>query len=114
MAALEEVFAQTMPSNMAFDYTGMSYQEKQAAEGIPIYETFYEGDMKTLPLKRWDRLGANAAFLNLEGAGDSNNCYVAEIPTGASTKPMRHIYEELIYVLQGTGATTMTGTRISP
>jgi hydrophobic/amphiphilic exporter-1 (mainly G- bacteria), HAE1 family len=35
MAALEEVFAQTMPSNMAFDYTGMSYQEKQAAEGIP-------------------------------------------------------------------------------
>jgi HAE1 family hydrophobic/amphiphilic exporter-1 len=35
MAALEEVFAQTMPAGMAFDYTGMSYQEKQAAEGIP-------------------------------------------------------------------------------
>lgn len=35
MAALEEVFAQTMPASMAFDYTGMSYQEKQAAEGIP-------------------------------------------------------------------------------
>ncbi|WP_031498949.1 efflux RND transporter permease subunit [Bryobacter aggregatus] len=35
MAALEEVFAQTMPSQMAFDYTGMSYQEKKAADGIP-------------------------------------------------------------------------------
>jgi HAE1 family hydrophobic/amphiphilic exporter-1 len=35
MAALEEVFAQTMPSTMAFDYTGMSYQEKKAADGIP-------------------------------------------------------------------------------
>ncbi|MBN9663396.1 MAG: multidrug efflux RND transporter permease subunit [Acidobacteria bacterium] len=35
MEALEEVFAQTMPSNMAFDYTGMSYQEKKASEGIP-------------------------------------------------------------------------------
>jgi HAE1 family hydrophobic/amphiphilic exporter-1 len=35
MQALEEVFAQTMPSTMAFDYTGMSYQEKKAAEGIP-------------------------------------------------------------------------------
>ncbi len=34
MAALEEVFAQTMPSNMAYDYTGMSFQEKQAAQGI--------------------------------------------------------------------------------
>jgi len=35
MAALEEVFSQTMPSNMAFDYTGMSYQEKKASEGLP-------------------------------------------------------------------------------
>ena len=35
MAALEEVFARTMPPQMAFDYIGMSYQEKQAAEGIP-------------------------------------------------------------------------------
>jgi len=34
MAALEETFAQTMPSTMAFDYTGMSYQEKRAAEGL--------------------------------------------------------------------------------
>jgi HAE1 family hydrophobic/amphiphilic exporter-1 len=35
MAALEEVFAQTMPAQMAFDYTGMSYQEKKAADGLP-------------------------------------------------------------------------------
>jgi HAE1 family hydrophobic/amphiphilic exporter-1 len=34
MAALEEVFHQTMPAYMSFDYTGMSYQEKRAAEGI--------------------------------------------------------------------------------
>jgi HAE1 family hydrophobic/amphiphilic exporter-1 len=33
--ALEEVFAQTMPKEMGFDYIGMSYQEKKAAEGIP-------------------------------------------------------------------------------
>ncbi len=35
MQALEEVFAQTMPREMGFDYTGMSYQEKQAAQGVP-------------------------------------------------------------------------------
>lgn len=35
MAALEEVFAETMPTTMAFDYTGMSFQEKQASEGLP-------------------------------------------------------------------------------
>ncbi len=35
MKALEEVFHQTMPAEMGFDYYGMSYQEQQAAEGVP-------------------------------------------------------------------------------
>jgi multidrug efflux pump len=34
MKALEEVFAQTMPSEMGYDYMGMSYQEKKAEEGV--------------------------------------------------------------------------------
>jgi multidrug efflux pump subunit AcrB len=34
-AALEEVFKQTMPTEMGFDYMGMSYQEKKAEEGVP-------------------------------------------------------------------------------
>ena len=35
MKALEEVFAETMPSGMGYDYFGMSYQEQQAAQGVP-------------------------------------------------------------------------------
>jgi len=35
MAAMEEVFAQTMPPDMGFDYLGMSYQEKRAQQGVP-------------------------------------------------------------------------------
>jgi hydrophobic/amphiphilic exporter-1 (mainly G- bacteria), HAE1 family len=34
MKALEETFAQTMPSQMGYDYSGMSFQEKKAQEGI--------------------------------------------------------------------------------
>lgn len=34
MAVFEEVFRETMPSTMGFDYMGMSYQEKVAAEGV--------------------------------------------------------------------------------
>jgi HAE1 family hydrophobic/amphiphilic exporter-1 len=33
--ALEEVFAQTMPSEMGYDYIGMSFQEKRAQQGVP-------------------------------------------------------------------------------
>jgi HAE1 family hydrophobic/amphiphilic exporter-1 len=35
MKALEEVFAQTMPPGMGFDYMGMSFQEQKAQQGVP-------------------------------------------------------------------------------
>jgi HAE1 family hydrophobic/amphiphilic exporter-1 len=34
MKALEEVFKQTMPQEMGYDYMGMSYQEQKAAKGV--------------------------------------------------------------------------------
>ncbi len=34
MTALEEVFAETMPSDMGFAYSGMSFQEKKAQQGV--------------------------------------------------------------------------------
>jgi hydrophobic/amphiphilic exporter-1 (mainly G- bacteria), HAE1 family len=34
MTALEEVYAQNMPPEMGYDYSGMSFQEKKAQEGI--------------------------------------------------------------------------------
>ena len=43
MKALEEVFAETMPAEMGFDYMGMSFQEKVAAEGVPA-----ERDLRVL------------------------------------------------------------------
>jgi HAE1 family hydrophobic/amphiphilic exporter-1 len=39
-AALEEVFKQTMPAEMGFDYMGMSYQEQKARQGIPASVIF--------------------------------------------------------------------------
>jgi HAE1 family hydrophobic/amphiphilic exporter-1 len=38
--ALEEVFAQTMPGEMGFDYSGMSFQEQQASKGVPASAIF--------------------------------------------------------------------------
>src|SRR5258706_6258062 len=35
MKALEEVFDQTMPREMGYDYMAMSFQEKKAQEGVP-------------------------------------------------------------------------------
>ena len=38
--ALEDVFKQTMPSDMGFDYSGISYQEQQARKGVPAAAVF--------------------------------------------------------------------------
>jgi HAE1 family hydrophobic/amphiphilic exporter-1 len=40
MKALENVFSQTMPSEMGFDYMGMSYQEQKAAKGVSAGQIF--------------------------------------------------------------------------
>src|SRR5262245_5701444 len=40
MAALEQVFAETMPAQMGYDYNGMSFQEKVAQQGVPASVIF--------------------------------------------------------------------------
>ena len=39
-AALEDVFKQSMPGEMGFDYMGMSYQEQKARQGLPASVIF--------------------------------------------------------------------------
>ncbi|HEX3742372.1 MAG TPA: efflux RND transporter permease subunit [Bryobacteraceae bacterium] len=39
-AALEEAFHKTMPETMGYSYSGMSFQEQSAAEGIPAAAVF--------------------------------------------------------------------------
>jgi len=40
MKALEETFAATMPREMGFDYSGMSFQEQKAAQGVSTIQVF--------------------------------------------------------------------------
>jgi len=45
------------------------------------------------------------AAVHLKGRGDFANMFLYEIAPGKSTSPQRHLYEEVIYVLEGTGST---------
>jgi HAE1 family hydrophobic/amphiphilic exporter-1 len=40
MAALEQVFAQTMPKGMGMDYAGLSYQEHKAQQSVPAWVVY--------------------------------------------------------------------------
>ena len=39
-AALEAVFKQTMPTGMGYDYSGITFQEQRAAQGVPASAVF--------------------------------------------------------------------------
>ena len=55
----------------------------------------------------WDLKGGLAAFINLEGTGETNDGYVCEIPPGKHLKPQKHLYEEMVFILEGHGATSV-------
>jgi quercetin dioxygenase-like cupin family protein len=76
-------------------------------EGLRVVKGFFIEDLRSLPLDDWQRKGGKGVFINLEGTGDTDDAYVCEIPPGRSLKPQRHLYEEIILILSGRGATTV-------
>ena len=84
-----------------------TYVDWQRAQKIPIMRGFFVEDLKNVELAPWDLKGGLAAFINLEGTGAMNDAYVCEISPGEKLKPQRHLYEEMVYVLKGHGATAV-------
>ena len=83
------------------------YELWQETEGVPVYKGLDIEDLRMLPLVPWKRKGALGAFINLLGAGRSCDAYACEIPPKGETRPERYLFEELIYVVRGRGATTV-------
>ena len=83
------------------------YSEFLQSEGIPVVRGFAVQDLKTLELEPWARKGGRGVYVNLEGTGGTNDAYVCEIPPGGSLNPERHLFEEMIYVVDGNGATSV-------
>ncbi|MEE9194744.1 MAG: ethanolamine ammonia lyase-activating protein, partial [Alphaproteobacteria bacterium] len=84
-----------------------TYVEWQARQDIPVITGFFVPDINAAELAHWDLKGGPAAFVMLEGAGGTNDAYICEIPPGGQLLPQRHMYEEMVYITQGHGATTV-------
>ena len=80
------------------------YLDWLKGEGIPVVEDYgvYLFDVETAP---WPRYGVKGAAVHLKGRGDFANMFVLDIAPGRSTAPQRHLYEEVVYVLEGHGST---------
>jgi quercetin dioxygenase-like cupin family protein len=81
------------------------YDHYMAREGLPIYrEVVGVADITALPRQPWARMGGLATFVQLLGTFQSERgVYVAEIPGGQALEPVKHLYEEEVFVIQGRG-----------
>src|SRR5262244_4592599 len=83
------------------------YEQWMASEGVPVHKGYHIPDVRAVEVKPWQRFETKAALFDLEGAEATDGAYVLEIPPGASTKPVRFMFEESIFVLSGEGETTV-------
>ncbi len=96
--------------------TSLAEARKAARLGLDPYAdwlqreglTVHEGvgfDLHQLETKPWPRYGVNGAAVHLTGKGDFANLFAIDIPAGGATDPQRHLYEEVVYVIEGRGST---------
>jgi hypothetical protein len=81
------------------------------ADGLAVIEGYGVDDLRTAPLKYWERLGGPAAYCHLEGSQGFVGALIVEIPPGKSTNMMRHLYEEQVLILEGRGASNFHSDR---
>jgi hypothetical protein len=82
------------------------YMDWAEEQRIPIHEDFGI-DLLAIETAPWDWYGARGAFAHTHGRGDFMANYVVEIPPGGKSAPVRHLYENFVYVLSGHGSTTL-------
>ena len=94
-----------MPTNGELRYLIDSYLDWTKVQNIPIVEGVAV-DLNTIETAPWPRLGEDcrAAFVHLKARGDFIALQVIDIPIAAKTEQLRHLYDEVFYVLSGHGA----------
>lgn len=84
-----------------------TFKNWMAQQNIPVINGFFIEDINKAEVGPWDFKGMNGAFVILEGTGGTNDAYIGEIPPAGKTRPIKHLFEEMVYVTKGHGNTTV-------
>lgn len=103
----EEVQAQKRASTREAEAYRSPYERWKESQGLPTIHGYYIENVYDVDVTPWEARGGSGVFINLDGAGGFNDSYVYELAPTESSAPIRHIYDELIYVLKGQGACTV-------
>lgn len=81
------------------------YKLWEGREGIPIYMGSFIEDLAKVELAPWERTGQLGAFANLADQ-EEDDAYILEIAPRGETRVLHHLFEALVYVFAGRGATS--------
>ena len=101
-ALVSEAIAKKFETEKATPYTRWI-----AEEGLDIIDAMYVPNLHAVELKPWARRGGKGVYLNHDASRTSNDCYVCEIAPAQQLEPQRQLFEEMIYVLDGRGSTSV-------
>ncbi len=93
--------SETAP-DLSAKYLVDPYLNWAKAEGVPIVESAML-DLHALETRPWARFGINGAICHVEGRCDFLSAFLFELAPGQSSTPLRHLYEDCFYVLEGSG-----------
>lgn len=83
------------------------YEQWVAEQQIPVHQGYYVGDLKSIEVGPWSERGTRGCFLDLAGQEGWTQIYVQELPPGATSKPFKMAVDELVFVADGRGVTTL-------
>ncbi|MBM2809718.1 MAG: Cupin 2 protein [Chloroflexi bacterium] len=97
-----------MESTDAFGrwYVESSYQQFVRGEGAPLYEGSALEDMGSVQLAEWERRGGKVAYTRMADQ-EIFSLQIVEIPPRGELRPEHHMYDAVMLVLSGQGATTV-------
>jgi len=84
-----------------------AYERFMIGEGVPVIGGFGVTSAQEIPMAPWRRLGCDGAYLKFFGSDGITSMYAGRIAPGAATLPERHLYEKVVYILQGEGVAEM-------
>jgi uncharacterized cupin superfamily protein len=79
------------------------YERWMEHEGIPIIDAFEVRDPRAVAFSPWKRLGCEGAYLHLRGLEGLTGVYLGKLAPGRSSQPEKHLYEKIIYIVEGEG-----------
>lgn len=101
-----EITSQTKKAGLGtFKQPPMPYDRFMEEQEIPIFRGIGVSKVQDLPMKPWKRMGGRGTFIQLYGTEGLWGCYVVEMPGSGALNVEKHIYEEMIYVIDGRGTT---------